>query len=480
MVAEGLRRERTRRRFLVDSGLCGGAILAPAMAFGSGSAAAPTDPWVDAAAIVARLRPPAFPDREFTVTAFGAVGDGRTDCTKAIAAAIKACNRAGGGHVVVPAGRFATGGIRLRRNVDLHVATGATLLFSTDPRRYLPTVLTRFEGNDCYNFAPLIYAHGIGNIAVSGGGTLDGRASNAAWWPWRGDPAYGWRQGQPTQFLDSDRLRAQGEARVPVAQRVYGDGHYLRPSFIQFHTCDRALIEGVTIRNAPSWVIHPVLCTNLTIRRVGVSSFGPNNDGCDLECCRTLLLEDCTFDTGDDCIAVKSGRGQDGFVPGIASSEIVLRRCELRRGIGGIAIGSEISGGVRNLFAEDIAMTDTRLARGLFVKSNTYRGGTVENIHLRRLRLAGVQDNPIRLTYHYLNKPLGGPYQPHFRNIDIANLSCGRSGAEAIQIRGYPDNRLGPVRLTDCTFAEAGRPGPVLQDVQGIELTRVTINGRTV
>ena len=403
----------TRRLFLAG-GLGGVALGADAPAHAGRLVVAAADPWAQADAIVARIRRPSFPAREFKVTSHGAVGDGRTDSSAAIAAAIRACNLAGGGHVVVPAGSFVTGPIRLRRNVDLHVAKGATLLFSPNPARYLPVVLTRFEGNDCYNYAPLIYAYGIGNIAVTGEGTLDGRASDQAWWPWRGDPAFGWRTGQPTQFPDSDRLRAQGEARVPVAQRVYGAGHYLRPSFVQFHSCTRAQIAGVTIRNAPSWVIHPVLCTSLTISNVKIASFGPNNDGCDPECCQDVLIDGCTFDTGDDCIAVKSGRGQDGFVPGIPSRDLVIRRCEMRRGVGGIAIGSEVSGGVQNLFAQDIRMTDPRLARGLFVKSNTYRGGTVDNVHLRRVRMAGVQDNAIRLTYYYLSKPLGGPYQPHF------------------------------------------------------------------
>ena len=154
----------------------------------------------------------------------------------------------------------------------------------------------------------------------------------------------------------------------------------------------------------------------------------------------------------------------------------MIRRCEMRRGVGGIAIGSEISGGVQNLFAQDIRMTDPRLARGLFVKSNTYRGGTVDNVHLRRVRMAGVQDNAIRLTYYYLSKPLGGPYQPHFRNINVSDLTCSGSGAKPIQIRGYADNKLGPVTLADCTFIHAAKATPVLQDVRGVQLIRVTVN----
>jgi polygalacturonase len=193
-----------------------------------------------------------------------------------------------------------------------------------------------------------------------------------------------------------------------------------------------------------------------------------------------VLIESCTFDTGDDCIAIKSGRGQDGFVPGIASRFIVIRNCEMRRGVGGIAIGSEMSGGVNNVFAENIQMTDGRLARGLFIKSNTFRGGTAEHVHLRSVAIAGVQDNPIRLTYYYLNNPLGGPYQPFFRDINVSNLTCSRSGSHAIQIRGYPANKLGPVRLTDCTFTNAAQANPLLENVQGLTLTRVSINGRPI
>ena len=193
---------------------------------------------------------------------------------------------------------------------------GATLKFSADPQHYLPAVFTRFEGTELLNYSPLVYALDQENIALTGEGTLDGQAGPGAWWPWKGkwggEVDHGWRQGDPDQTAAVKRLGKLADAGTPPAERQFGDGHRLRPNFVQPYRCRNVLIEGVTFVNSPMWILNPVLCKNVTIRGVTVDSHGPNNDGCDPESCRDVLIEKCTFDTGDDCIAIKSGRNADG------------------------------------------------------------------------------------------------------------------------------------------------------------------------
>src|SRR5437764_3717533 len=243
--------------------------------------------WNSVPAILARIKPPKFPARDFNITNFGAVADGKSDSTEAIRKAIAACNAAGGGRVVVPAGIFLTGAIHLKSNVNLNVSEGATLKFSADPEKYLPVVYTRFEGTECMNYSPLIYAFEQENIAVTGTGTLDGSASDANWWAWNKKsgntdaPA----RGSIRKLLD------YGERNVPVKDRVFGKGEYLRPNFIQPYRSRNILIEGIKIINSPMWEIHPVLSTNVTVRNVKISSHGPNNDGCDPESSRDVLMK---------------------------------------------------------------------------------------------------------------------------------------------------------------------------------------------
>src|SRR5947209_4417758 len=329
--------------------------------------------WDDLPAILARIKPPQFPAHDFKITDYGAVAGGAADSTEAIRKAIEACHAAGGGRVVVPAGVFLTGAVHLLSNVNLYVSEGATLKFSTDPARYLPVVYTRFEGTECMNYSPLIYAFEQENIAVTGAGTLDGSASEENWWAWnRKGP-----DGADAPARSSiRRLLDYGERGVPVGERVFGQGNFLRPNFIQPYRSRNVLIEGVRIVNSPMWEIHPVLSSNVTVRGVQISSHGPNNDGCDPESSRDVLIADCIFDTGDDCIAIKSGRDNDGRRVGVASENIVIRGCTMKDGHGGVVVGSEISGGCRNVFVEDCRMDSPNLDRALRFKSNARRGGT--------------------------------------------------------------------------------------------------------
>ncbi|HNX48587.1 MAG TPA: glycosyl hydrolase family 28-related protein, partial [Thermoanaerobaculaceae bacterium] len=231
----------------------------PALAV-AGDRGSAVDPWTRLPRILARIHPPSFLPRDFPITSFGAVGDGAADATDAVRAAVEACHRAGGGRVVVPPGDFLTGPVRLLSNVNLHLAAGATLRFSTDPSRYLPVVLTRWEGVELMNYAPLVSAFGQDNVAVTGEGTLDGQADATHWWPWKA------KTGAESQKPDRDRLFRQAEEGVEPSQRIYGAGHYLRPPLLQVYRCRTVLVEGVTIRNSPFWVIHPVLCSNVIVR----------------------------------------------------------------------------------------------------------------------------------------------------------------------------------------------------------------------
>src|ERR1035437_7037934 len=285
-------------------------------------------------AVLKRIRAPQFRNRVFDITKYGAVAG--QDASEAIAKAIDACTKDGGGRVLVPRGDFLTGPVHLKSHVNLHLDEGSTLLFSNDPKRYLPVVYTRFEGTECMNFSPLIYAFEQTGIAVTGTGMLDGQADETHWWDWKSRGS-------------SEKLVAMGEKDVPVAQRVFGEGEFLRPNFFQPYRCTNVLIEGVSIRNSPMWELNPVLCENVTVRGVKIDSHGPNNDGCDPECCKNVLIEQCVFSTGDDCIAIKSGRNRDGRRVNRPSENIIVRDCSMKDGHGGVSLGSECSGGIRNI-----------------------------------------------------------------------------------------------------------------------------------
>jgi len=411
---------------------------------GRRAAASRAQGWEAVPAILARIRAPRFPARDFRITDYGARAG--QDSTEAIRRAIEACNRAGGGRVVVPAGEFPTGAIHLKSNVNLHVSEGATLRFSTDPRKYLPAVFTRYEGTEAMNYSPLIYAFEVQNIAVTGKGTLDGGASDENWWRWaRRGPG-----GSPSrQAPDVRRLREMAAAGVPVSERVFGEGYHLRPPFIQPYRSRNILIEGITIINSPFWEIHPVLSQNVTVRGVNVKTHGPNNDGCDPESSRDVLIEDCVFDTGDDCIAIKSGRDEDGRRIGVPSENIIVRRSTMKDGHGGVVIGSEISGGVRNVFVEDCVMDSPNLDRALRFKSNALRGGVLENVYMRNVRVGRVAEAVLTIDLLYAGER--GPYKPVVRNVLLENVTS-TSSPRVMWVVGFPGVTIENVRFKDCTF----------------------------
>jgi polygalacturonase len=465
----------SRRQFIYTAGIGTGALLLSRCAvLGRNPAEAGWDQVPD---ILARIRPPVFPDRTFAITSYGAVGDGRADCSAAFKQAIKACSQAGGGRVLVPEGRFLTGPIHLQSNVDLHVARGGTIAFDTNPLKYVPPVFTRWEGVELMGVSPFIYAFEQNNIAISGQGTLDGQADCDHWWNWRGAAECTVKPTPNPQTAVRNRLFDMAERGVPVAQRVFGVDEKLRPNFIQPYRCNNVLIEGVTIINSPMWEIHPVLCNNVTVRKVTVRSHGPNNDGCDPESCRDVLIEDCEFDTGDDCIAIKSGRNADGRRINIPSENIIVRGCRFKDGHGGVTIGSEISGGTRNVFAENCVMDSPNLDRALRLKNNAMRGGVIENIYMRDVQVGQVADAVLQIDFLY-EEGANGPFTPVARNINMSNITSQKS-KYGLYLRGLPNAPIYDVRIVDATFQNVAN-GNVTEHVRGIELENVKINGHKI
>ena len=412
--------------------------------------------WQQVPEILARIRPPQIPPHDFVITGFGAVGDGVTDASAAISQAITAAAALGGGRVVVPAGSFVTGPVRLKSNVELHLEKDATLLFSTNTQLYLPAVFTRFEGIECYNYSPLIVAVGQTNLAITGDGTLDGQA-DVSWLTWKG----GKSAGPHTQTAARARLDKMNNDQVPVDQRRFGAGDYLRPNFIQFQRCSQVLIAGVKIRHSPMWEIHPLLCTNVIVRGVDIFSHGANNDGCDPESSRDVLIEKCIFDTGDDCIAIKSGRNSDGRRVGVPSVNLIIRDSTMRDGHAGTAIGSEISGSCSNVFVENCEMSSSNLVCALRLKSNAMRGGELRNIHMRNCHVGLVKDSVLQIDFLYDEGP-NGPYKPVANDVDIENVTVDHT-PRVLNVRGFPAATISNIWLRHCTFKQIKKPDVLIE-----------------
>ena len=438
------------------------------------TAPTPGKGWDLVPEILSRIVPPRFPDREVDITRYGARDQASFDNTDAIRRAIEACNAAGGGRVVVPAGRFVTGPVHLRSNVNLHLSRGATLAFTPDATKYLPPVLTRFEGTELIGLSPLIYAYEQVNVGVSGEGTLDGQANEQYWWPWKGVAEFGWKQGMPNYNAARQRLLAMAEQGTPVAQRTFAADAYFRPQFVQPYRCRNVLIENVTIVNSPMWEIHPVLCSNVTVRGVKIMTHGPNNDGCDPESCRDVLIEHCAFDTGDDCIAIKSGRNADGRRINVPSENIVVRNCEMRDGHGGVTVGSEISGGCRNVFAYDCRMDSPRLDRALRLKNNAMRGGLLHDIYMKDVTVGQVADSILSIDFSYEDGAKGA-FTPVARDIELLRVTSQKS-PYGVYLKGFANAPIEHVRIVDCRFDNVAK-GNLLENATDVRFVRTKING---
>ncbi|MBE7558907.1 glycoside hydrolase family 28 protein [bacterium] len=414
-----------------------------------------------------QLQRPVFPDRTIDIRDHGAVGDGRRLNTRAIARAILACSEAGGGRVLVPEGVWLSGAIHLQSNIELHLSAGAVLRFSTDPGDYLPPVFTRWAGFECWNYSPLIYARDCANIAITGTGKLDGQGN--PWWAWS-------RQGQQAAMV---RLMEMGRSGTPVEERVFGTSQgSMRPQFISPINCKDVLIEGISLNGGPFWTIQCIYCENVVIRNVTIDSFqngpGPNNDGINLDSCLNALIEYCTFNTGDDCLALKSGLNEDGWRVGRPTENVVIRHCTMERGHGGVVIGSEMSGGVRNVYAHDCMMHGTD--RGLRIKSTRGRGGVVEDIWYENIQMRNIAGEAITFNAFYSSWGAGGATDrpPLVRNIHIKDVTC-EHAAVAIELTALPDRPFENITLENVSINS--QRGMQATDVRKLLLRNCRING---
>lgn len=439
------------------------------------------DPWKRMESIIKSIPETHFPDKTYNVNDFGAIADAKTSNTLAFEKAIKACASNGGGKVLVPNGKYLTGPIHLESNVNLHLEDNAEILFSLNPKEY-PIVHTSWEGTEVMNYSPLIYAKGKTNVAVTGKGTLNGQADNTNWWIWSGGKNYGWKKGIPSQNDPNNRevLVDMAEKGVPVAERVFGEGRYLRPNFIEFFECNTVLVKDITVINAPFWILHPIKTNNIIIDGVTVNSHGPNNDGCDPEYSQNVIIRNCTFNTGDDCIAIKAGRDADGRRVGLPSKNIIVQNCKMIDGHGGVVIGSEISAGVNNVFVENCNMDSPNLDRAIRIKTNSKRGGVIEDVYVRNLEVGTVKECVLKLNMFYnVYGSQTGNFVPTIRNISLENVNVKNGGKYSVWAEGYKESPVENVTLKNVKIQKVDSIYK-LKNVKNIKFINTYINERKV
>jgi len=440
-------------------------------------------PWNNYSQVEQQVQKTSFPDRVYKITDFGAIaGQDSILCHDAINLAIVTCSQDGGGIVEIPAGTYYTGPITLKSNVNLHFEKGAVLKFSTEQSLYFPAVLTRWEGLDCYNAHPLIYAYGETNIAITGEGVIDGQGSNQSWWKMCGATKFGYTPGIVSQKTGGRaRLQMYGENGVPIYKRVMTPEDGLRPQLINIVRCNRVKIEDVELLNSPFWVIHPLLSQNIIVNRVKIMNHGPNGDGCDPESCKNVIIENSSFETGDDCIAIKSGRNLDGRKWGIPSENIIIRNCKMKDGHGGIVIGSEISGGFKNLYVENCEMDSPNLDRVLRIKTNTCRGGVIEDIFLRNIKVGQCGEAVIKINLDYEhNEDCHRGFIPTVRNVYVDSVTCKKSDYGVYIIGLKESTQVYNINITNCNFSGVKNQKVSITGARDVKFKNLLINGKEV
>lgn len=400
-----------------------------------------------------------FPDRTVEVTA---TTDG---ALQRLQQAIDECSQAGGGMVKVMPGHYALNGpLKLKSNVNLHLMEGAYLQFSGKADDFLPVVHTRWEGTELYGHSPMVYAYHCTNIAITGKGTIDAQGGKE-FAPW-----------SKIEAADRDRLREMGDKLTPLHQRVFGKGTVLRPSFLQFIGCSRILLEDITLKDSPFWTIHPVYCDNVIVRGITIDSHFPNNDGCDPESTSNVLIENCTFRTGDDAVAIKAGRDTDGRSIGRPSENIVIRNCLFYSECNGLCIGSEMSGGVANVYMDSITIGTVKNA--LYFKSNRDRGGYIRNVHVRDITIERALGAILRFETNYFGYR-GGNYQARYEDFTIANVHAGKADHYAIFMDGNEEKPIRNIAVDNFHVEQAARPYYLIF-TENIAFTNSTVNGQPV
>ncbi len=428
------------------------------------SRSSPSDlAWRRAQEIVDGIAEPNIPDAAFSIVDFGAT-DGAADSRPAALAAIAAASEAGGGRVIFPKGLWEMDGpLHLKSKIALHLEEGAHVRFSGRPDAYLPLVFTRWEGTEVYNYSPFIYGRDLEDIAITGPGKIDGQGAEN-FLPWR-------KQQKPSQ----NKLRQQGIDGVPVDERVYGPGEWLRPQFIQFVNCRRILIDGPRIFDSPFWVIHPVYCDHVTVRNVYVKSDHINSDGVDPDSSANVLIENCEFDVGDDGVALKAGRDQDGWRVAKPTRRVVIRNNRYSGNTGGaLAIGSEMSGGVEEVFVENFTMQETH--HGLYFKANLDRGGRIRDVHIRNIEMASA--GTVLIFTNDYHSYRGGNYPTTFEDVTVKNVRCDKTQL-GVSVVGHPDAPVRNVYVEDLTINAADTPLRI-DHVKDLQFENVMINGEPV
>ena len=428
------------------------------------------------------IKAPTFRDKDYNILKYGKRSNKADHLyTDLINRTIARCSKDGGGRVIIPAGTWLTGPITLKSNVNLHLEEGAVLLFTTDETKY-PLVYTRWEGMDCYNYQPCIYAIDAENVALTGKGTVDGNGSNEQWWYMKGNAEHGYKEGLISQKIGRPLLQEYCENGTPAAERRFGIGYGLRPQLVNFVRCKNVLIEDVTLLRSPFWVIHPLFCENLTVKGVHVQNDGPNGDGCDPESCKNVLIEDCFFDTGDDCIAIKSGRNRDGRDCGIPSENIIVRNCRMKNGHGGVVVGSEISGGYRNLFVHDCVMDSPDLDRVVRIKTNSCRGGIIENIYVKNVEVGQCAEAVLKINLVYEpNEKCTRGFNPTVRNVYLENVNCNKSKF-GVKIETFEEEcNVYNIEVKDSRFNNVATSGNSIKGkVKNLVFDGLVINGPAV
>ncbi|MCM1164331.1 MAG: glycoside hydrolase family 28 protein [Muribaculaceae bacterium] len=397
--------------------------------------------------ILTNIHGAVIPPSEYNVVKFGAKGDGAKDCLPAFRKAFAKIAKTGGGKLVVPAGTYMLRGpLHLVSNLQLQLNEGATLLFDPTPELY-PVVETSWEGTYIQNYSPLIYGRNLENVAITGDGTIDGNAMTtfATW--------------RPKQKDAQMRSRQMNHDHTPVAERNFGKGDYLRPHLIQLYGCQGVTLEGVKITNSPFWCVHLLQCRDAICRSLRYDAKLVNNDGIDPESSSYVLIEDIHFDNGDDNIAIKSGRDDDGRLSALPCENILIRNCHFK-GLHAVVMGSEMSGGVRNVLIEDCDYAGY-CKRGIYVKTNPDRGGFVEDIYVRNCRFDRVEDL-FYITSRYAGEGVGSTNYPRVRNIHVDGLYCTAVSAAALVLQG---TSVSPVRQVSFDNVEVG------EAVTGISFT---------
>lgn len=413
--------------------------------------------------ILASITGARMPKEKISITKLGAKGDGRKDCLPAIRKAMAMSRKRGGLHILVPAGTYLVKGpIHFESNTCLELAEGATLKFSPDHKLYLPMVRTSWEGTFLQNYSPFIYGYNLHDVSIIGRGTIDGNAAST-FATWRKDQ-------KPAQQLS----RRMNHEETPVGERRFGEGSWLRPQLIQFFGCSNITLSGFFITNSPFWCVHLLKSRNIICRALRYDAKLVNNDGIDPECSRDILIEDVEFNNGDDNVAIKSGRDNDGWTAKMPSENIIIRRCRFK-GLHAVVIGSEMSAGVRNVFVEDCSYAGY-CKRGIFVKTNPNRGGFVEGLYVRNCDFDEVEDL-FYITSMYAGEGLDDTHFSTIRNIYVDGLRCRKARAAGIVLQGTAAKPIQNVEFCGVDIQEV-KNALSIDNTEGVKFSRCHLGGK--